>query len=163
MKAIFQKAVVMACVMPALLFSKEEVTSIANFLLYDSELHAQKIFQNDTSRTLVLKWDIFDPKDQKRYTQEPLIEPGGNIIVDFAQALQHLGGNKALFKKKRKYEVTLSLGVAIKVPHRPRMARQIRALKASEKGLRITKKDFVSKDHIVFYKDVSGGILYHAL
>lgn len=162
MKALFQKAVFVACVAPVLLFAKEELTGIASYVLQSSELPAQKLFQNDTSKKLILKWQVQDSQGDLSYVQEPVIPAGGHIVVNFTQALE-LFAKKSRLSKKQKYEVDISLGVMVKTPHRSRMARQIRKLKGGEKGVRITKKDFVNKDHIVFYKDVSGKILYHAL
>ncbi len=162
MKAILQKAVFLACVAPALLFSNEELTGIASYVLQGSELPAQKIFQNDTAEKIILRWRVQDEKGAQSYTQEPIINAGGHIVVNFTHALDQFE-KKARLSKKQKYEVEVSLGVVVKLPKRPRIARQIRALKGVEKGMRMTKKDFVQKDHVVFYKDVSGRILYHAL
>lgn len=135
-------------------------TSIAHFILGGSDLHSQKIFQNDTAKTLQIKWVVKQSDSDLFYTQEPMIKPGGKCLIDFAQAL-HYFQSKGI-KKKEKFDVSLSLSIVLNTPIRPHMAQNNRNLKISEGRMKLTKKDFISKDHFVFYRDLSGKILYYA-
>lgn len=160
MKKVIQK-IALAALMPVLLCAREERANIADFVIDASQLAMQRTFENDTQRKLMLSYRIYDVENDIAQPGEVMIGAGGKSSVDFKQALQNL--QKRTGRKRAEYEVKLWLEVVKKVPIRPGIGLEKRRLKISERGIRITKNDFISKKHIQFYKKAGGKIKYHAI
>lgn len=160
MKKIIQK-IIFLVMMPFLAYAKQHKTDIADYVLKFPDINFSKTFENDMHKTLILSYQIRDVDNNFFESGESLIRPGATVVIDFKKAAQSLKKNSN--SKSNNCELVLGLEIALNVPFRHKMSMKRRPLKNSEKGLRITKKDFVSDKQIRFFKGVGGKIVYQAV
>ena len=138
--------------------SAESSTCIGRLLLKTSECKRSKTFINDTDKSLVVKWQVKCSTTDVFYVQTPLVCPGYSCTLDFAKAVNFI--QKKSGKKCDTYELDLFLGVVTKAPIRPRTQFDYRALHGPEKGLFLTKNEFLGYKTFRLYSTERGQILY---
>ena len=138
------------------LIAKEKSTIIGEYLFPGIMLMGSKTFENKTSKPLVLTWQITCPLSDVEFRQDSVISIGSSYKMDLAYALEYM--QFKLGTKHRNYILKVSLGVVVKAPVRPRTEFEFRALRWSEKGLCITKPEFIEHNHFELFSAKNGKI-----
>ncbi len=136
----------------------ESSTSIGRFILSVAQCKGSKTFVNNTKKSLVVKWKVTCPESDEIYVQSPLVLPGQSCKIDMAEALRFIQSKTD--KKSDHFGLDLSLGVVTKAPIRPRTQFDHRALRGPEKGVFLTKNEFVKHTAFRLYQANHGQICY---
>ncbi|MBI2353210.1 hypothetical protein HYV11_03160 [Candidatus Dependentiae bacterium] len=130
----------------------ENCTNIGTFLLASSECHGVKTFINDSSKPLVIQWRLKALDfDEPSYIQTPLVMPESFCEIDVDRAVQFIQSKTN--KKLKNFILDLGIGIITKKPIRPRTQFDYRALKKLEKGLFLTKNEWLKNSTFRLYRN----------
>lgn len=141
---------------------KDVSSNIGSYFLKEQQLQQGKTFLNDgCCQTFVLAWELGVPHTSVVYSQSAILAPHAAYVLDIEKAKRYL--QSKLDTPIINYELNLFLGVVTKAPVRPYMDFESRALKRSESGIRIMKKDFLSHSTFKLEKSKKGKVFYKAI
>lgn len=136
----------------------ESSTNMGRFILSVAQCKGSKTFVNNTKKSLVVKWKVTCPESDEIYVQSPLVLPGQSCKIDMTAALRFIQSKTD--KKSDHFGLDLSLGVVTKAPIRPHTQFDYRALRGPEKGIFLTKNEFVRHSVFRLYEANNGQICY---
>ncbi len=150
------------CLMAMSIQAEEKrTTNIGQYYLKKSDMFKAKEFVNDTPNTLLLTWQVSDSNSDKMLRKSQPIKSGDSYVLDLSEAVKAF--ERKSDKRDKKYAVDLSLGVVTKAPIAPYDEFNWRALKVSEKGLRISQNEHLKNHTFTFYKAKNCKIKYKAV
>lgn len=138
--------------------AKESLTCIGQYMLSGIELHACKVFVNDTGRSLMLAWQASAQNSDVESLGHVIIEPNCSYGLDLSKLLVFFRSKG--IKSYDNYVIKLSVGKALNFSGKFSSGLNCRALKRSENGLLISKNDFLVQNSFILKKTKKGKIFY---
>ena len=148
------------------LLAKEETTCIGRYVLSEMQLADHKVFENDSSKRLLLRWRVCPIEndivgEDIAYVQHAIIPSHKSYELDLSKAADFITLKAGKIIKK--YEVNLSVGIVSKAPKKPHADLSCRSLKWSESGSQMKKNEFLGNHTFRLKKAKNGQILYQAI
>ncbi len=119
---------------------KHDAMQLCHFVCSKAEIFKHsKTWINNTKHDLVVRWSLKDPETGKFYTQEPILNRGNRINIDYGVAIDYLEPAEQL-------DLSIELLRVIKHPKGAGQPLETKPLKAGDMTLSLHKNKFLKND-----------------